>query len=31
VETSLIPREKLESLGLKEVADELEKMGRLPG
>lgn len=29
-ETGLIPRAKLEELGLKHVADELEKMGRLP-
>jgi aldehyde:ferredoxin oxidoreductase len=30
VKTGLIPREKLEQLGLKYVADDLEKMGKLP-
>lgn len=30
VKTGLIPRKKLEQLGLKYVADELEKMGKLP-
>jgi aldehyde:ferredoxin oxidoreductase len=28
--TGLIPRRKLEELGLKNVADELERMGKLP-
>jgi aldehyde:ferredoxin oxidoreductase len=28
--TGLIPRRKLEELGLRNVADELERMGKLP-
>ncbi|RLG46186.1 MAG: aldehyde ferredoxin oxidoreductase, partial [Thermoproteota archaeon] len=31
LETGWIPRSKLEELGLEDVADELEEMGRLPG
>jgi aldehyde:ferredoxin oxidoreductase len=30
LKTGLIPRKKLEALGLKSVADELEKIGKLP-